>query len=81
MTRLDPETVDFYTYEVVKMIVEKYNMNEMDAYLDFVKSETHALVENVDMGMTQFGAPAILDIWESEKITGDPRNSIYMRCC
>jgi hypothetical protein len=29
--------------------------------------------------MTSFGAGAVLDIWEAEKVTGDPRNSVYIR--
>ena len=29
--------------------------------------------------MTAFGAAGVFDIWESEMITGDPRNSIYIR--
>lgn len=29
--------------------------------------------------MTDFGAEALFDIWECEKVTGDPRNSIYIR--
>lgn len=28
-------------------------------------------------GMTEFGAGAIFEIWECEKITGDPRKNIY----
>ena len=30
-------------------------------------------------GMTDFGAGAIFEIWESERVTGDPRNSVYIR--
>jgi hypothetical protein len=29
--------------------------------------------------MTAFGAEAVFEIWEVEKITGDPRNSVYIR--
>ena len=29
--------------------------------------------------MWQFSPLVILDMWENEKITGNPRNSIYIR--
>jgi hypothetical protein len=29
--------------------------------------------------MTSFGAGAVFEIWEAEKITGVPQNSIYIR--
>ncbi|MCD7774154.1 MAG: hypothetical protein LUG85_02255 [Clostridiales bacterium] len=79
MRRLEPDIIDYYNQEVVKMITEKYGMSQMDAFRDFVRSETHEMLENADMGMTEFGAGALFDIWECEKITGDPRNSVYIR--
>lgn len=65
--------------EVVMMIAEKYSMTQMEALKAFVNSKTHELLENEDCGMTDFGAAAIFEIWECEKITGDPRNSVYIR--
>lgn len=79
MSRLEPEIIDFYNNEVVKLIIDKYGMNQMDAFAMFVKSKTHEMLENADYGMTEFGAEAIFEIWESEKITGSPKNSIYIR--
>ena len=38
------------------------------------------LNENEEMFMVEFGCPAIFEIWEAEQITGDPRNSAYIRC-
>jgi len=51
----------------------------MDALRAFVCSKTHRMLENAELGMTDFGAGALFEIWECEKITGDPRNSIYIR--
>ena len=51
----------------------------MDALREFVFSETHEMLENEENGLTSFGAGAIFEMWEAEKITGDPRNSIYIR--
>ena len=79
MKKTAPGIVDFYDAEVVKMISEKYGCSHMEALRLFVMSKTHELLENEDAGMTDFGAGAVFEIWEAEKITGDPRNSIYIR--
>lgn len=79
MKRLEAETIDYYNNEVVKMIVEKYNFLPLDAFMAFAKSKTHEMLENAACDMTEFGAGAIFELWECEKITGDPKNSVYMR--
>ncbi|MCD8095696.1 MAG: hypothetical protein LUE12_06155 [Ruminococcus sp.] len=79
MNRLEPEVIDYYNNEVVKMVAKKYALKPMDAFKLFVESKTHEMLEDSDCGMTDFGAGAIFEIWECEKITGDPRNSIYIR--
>ncbi|MCC8041927.1 MAG: hypothetical protein LIO69_00105 [Oscillospiraceae bacterium] len=79
MNRMDPETIDYYDCEVVKMIALKYNFSDMDSLKMFVCSKTHEMLEDLDYGLTAFGAGAVFDIWECEKVTGDPRNSVYIR--
>ncbi|MCD8225242.1 MAG: hypothetical protein LUC99_10430 [Clostridiales bacterium] len=79
MNRLDPDIIDYYNNEVVIMITEKYGINQMDAFKSFVTSQTHEMLEDADCGMTEFGAGALFDMWECEKITGNPRNSVYIR--
>ena len=79
MKRLEPEIVDYNDNEVVMMIAEKYGLSQMDALKAFVSSKTHEMLENEDCGMTDFGAGAIFEIWECEKVTGDPKNSVYIR--
>lgn len=79
MNRLEPEIIDYYNNEVVMMISEKYGMSQMEALKAFVYSKTHEMLENADCGMTDFGAKAVFEIWECEKVTGDPRNSVYIR--
>ena len=79
MNRLSPDIIDFYDREVIKMIADKYGYSQMEALRLFILSKTHEMLENSDMGMTSFGAGAVFDIWEAEKVTGDPRNSIYIR--
>ena len=79
MKRLEPEIIDYYNGEVVMMIVEKYGMEQMTALKMFVNSKTHEMLEYIDYGMTDFGAKAIFEIWECERVTGEPRNSVYIR--
>lgn len=79
MKRIEPEIIDYYNNEVVMMIIEKYGLSEMEAFKVFVNSKTHEMLENENCSMTDFGAEAIFEIWECEKITGDPRNSVYIR--
>lgn len=61
------------------MISEKYGMTPMDALRAFVCSKTHEMLENTELGMTDFGAGALFEIWECGKITGNTRNSVYIR--
>ena len=51
----------------------------MEAARTFLTSETHRMLENADMAMWEFSARAVFDMWESERVTGDPRNSVYLR--
>lgn len=79
MKRLEPETIDYYNSEIVPMIAEKYGYSQMDALRSFVCSKTHEMLEDAEHGLTAFGAGAVFEIWEAEKVTGDPRNSVYIR--
>jgi len=79
MKRLEPEVIDYYNGEVVQMIATKYGYSQMNALRAFVSSKTHEMLEDEECGLTAFGAGAIFEIWESEKVTGDPRNSVYVR--
>ena len=80
MTRTSPELIEYYDKEVSRMIAEKYGYTLMEALRLFVFSETHELLENQDMGLTMFAAFGVFDIWEAERITGDPRRSVFIRC-
>ena len=61
------------------LIAEKYGLSQMEALKAFVYSKTHEMLENEECGMTEFGAEAIFEIWDCERVTGDPRNSVYIR--
>ena len=79
MTKISLISLDCYNKNVIKMIMEKYGLNEMEAAREFLMSETHRMLEDADMAMWDFSARAIFDMWEVEKITGNPRNSVHLR--
>lgn len=79
MTKISIFSLDCYNKNVIKMIIEKYGLTEMEATREFLMSETHRMLEDADMAMWEFSARAIFDMWEVEKITGNPRNSVHLR--
>lgn len=54
-------------------------MDQMEASRAFLTSETHAMLEDAALAMTDFSDRAVFDMWEAERVTGDPRNSTYLR--
>ena len=79
MTKLNPDSLCYYDHAVTDLIMEKYDYDRMDALKKFVASKTHALLEDAENGLSTFGCHGIFDIWECEMITGDPKNSVYIR--
>ena len=45
----------------------------------FLYSEAYEMLSDFELKMWEFSPLAILDMWENEKITGNPRNSVYIR--
>lgn len=79
MTRTHSFIMDYYNKHVVQRIIDKYAMVPMEAARSFLTSETHAMLEDTEYAMWDFSERAIFDMWEAERITGDPRNSVYLR--
>lgn len=79
MNRHAPESLAYYDRAVTDQIMQKYGLDRETALRRFVTSRTHAMLEDNDYGLFSVGAPGIFDIWESEIVTGDPGNSIYIR--
>lgn len=50
------------------MMTEKYGFEQMQAFRIFLNSETYKLLSDAEF-----------DMWENEKISGNPRNSLYLR--
>ena len=79
MNKMPYYAIDYYDREVIRSIIDKYGLGAMDAIRQFVCSETHSLLEDASNGMWGYPAYAIFDMWEAEKMTGDPRNSRFIR--
>ncbi len=79
MSKMPYFAIDYYDREVIGCIMDKYGLSAMDAIRQFICSETHSLLEDADNGMWSFPAYSIFDMWEAEKVTGDPRNSLAVR--
>ena len=79
MTKALYFATDYYDRYVIQRIIEKYGMEPMAAARSFLTSKTHEMLEDADCGLWSFPERAVFDMWEAEKITGDPRNSAYIR--
>ena len=79
MTRQNPDMIDFYNRQIIPQIEEKYGYTFMQAVNEFVNSKTHKMLEDEEYGLAGFASGAVFDMWECEKVTGRPQNSIYIR--
>ena len=79
MSRVPVDVLDYYDAEVVRRIIEKYGYGEREAFEQFIGSQTYRMLANPAMEMWQFGPEGLFNIWESEKVTGSPKNSAYLR--
>ncbi len=68
-----------YTRDVTQMICAKYGFDENAALRKFLFSETYRMLSAIELEMWDFPPRAIFEMWECEQITGDPRNSDYIR--
>ena len=79
MTKTPSYSLDYYNKSVIQLIIDKFAMRPMDASRAFLTSRTHAMLEDPELAMWEFSDRAIFDMWEVEQVTGDPRNSVYLR--
>jgi hypothetical protein len=79
MNKISVFSLDYYNKNVIPRIAEKYGLDIMDAARDFLTSEIHSMIEDPELEMWEFSERAVFDMWEVERITGDPRNSTYLR--
>ena len=79
MTNVDARTMDFFDRQVICMMVEKYGLSEKDALQSFLRSETYTMLADKELEIYKMSPRIVFDMWESEKVTGDARNSQYLR--
>lgn len=79
MNDLMPFILSYYNREIIKKICNKYGMEPMNALRKFLSSQTYQMLCDVELEMWDFSPIGIFDMWESEQITGDPGNSLYLR--
>ena len=75
----DARMIDFYDRHVSKLIAEKYGFDEKKAIRAFLESETYRMLIDPELELFTLSPVAVFDMWECEKITGDPRRSQYIR--
>ena len=74
-----PYILHFYDKEVTLLIRNKYGYEPMEAYRKFLFSKTYKMLCNPELEMWEFSPVGIFDMWETEIVTGDPRDSLYIR--
>ena len=79
MNRRSPNSLYYYDHAVTDLMMEKYGIGRMEALRRFTQSKTHEWLEDLDYGLSSFGAPGVFDLWENEVVTGDPATSVYVR--
>lgn len=79
MNVMIPELYDYYDKELTQLISKKSGLSPMKALREFLNSETRSMLENPDLELWAFSPLVLFDMWEAEKVTGDPRNSVYIR--
>ena len=77
--KFTPFLLDHYTRNVVLRICGKYAVPELDALRKFINSETYRMLCDPRLAMWEISPEGIFDMWECEQITGNPRNSLYIR--
>ena len=79
MTMVNPRTLDFFDRYITRMIIEKYGFDEMKAVKSFINSEAYQMLIDSELEIYKMSPRIVFDMWESEQVTGDPRNSVYLR--
>jgi hypothetical protein len=79
MTKVSARTLDFFDRQVTRLIIEKYGLDDMGAIRSFITSETYTMLIEPELEIYTMSPRIVFDMWESERVTGDPRNSQYLR--
>ena len=75
----DARMLDYYDRHVSRMISEKYGLDERSAIRAFLESETYRMLIAPELEIYALSPIIVFDMWENEKVSGDPRQSVYIR--
>ncbi|MDR0284319.1 MAG: hypothetical protein LBI33_05430 [Propionibacteriaceae bacterium] len=78
MTVAPARVLDFLDQSVVSELMRRYGFAELEALRAYLGSETYRLVADDELKVWHFAPLAVVDLWETERATGDPRNSVYL---
>lgn len=79
MTKTNVRTLDFFDRYNIQKITEKYGLDEITAMRKFINSETYKMLADKNLEIYIMSPDIIFDMWEVEQVTGNPRNSLYLR--
>ena len=79
MTEVNARTRDFFDRQVIYLIKAKYGIEDMKAIHSFLFSDTYQMLLDPLTEVYSFSPQIVFEMWESEMITGNPRNSQYIR--
>ncbi len=77
--RVTAERMAFYDEYVSKLISEKYALSEKVSIKSFLESKTYQMLLDSETELAKVSPYILFDMWENEQVTGDPRNSQYIR--
>ena len=75
----DARMLDYFDRHVSRMISEKYGLDERSAIRAFLESETYRMLITPELEIYALSPVIVFDMWENEKVSGDPRQSVYIR--
>ena len=75
----DARMMDFFDWHVSQLIAEKYGFDEKRAIRAFMESETYRMLSDPETDLCTMSPLIVFDMWECERVTGDPRRSQYIR--
>lgn len=79
MKKTNARYLDFFDRHVSKMIYDKYGIPEIESIRTFLSSETYKMLATEETEVYTMSPYAVFDMWECEKVQGNPRASVYIR--
>jgi hypothetical protein len=77
--KTEARMMDFFDRQVGGLIMQRYGQDEVTTLRNFMGSETYTMLSDDELKLWHFSPLVISDMWENERATGDPRNSLYLR--